>query len=176
MLDWPEQTQTSPTRMFFTVMVFLPLNVISCVLLAAGASTWKIHLPWSSAWMVNAVCCQLRVTVISSFGSAQPQSETRVPAWRTMLSLMTAGKRTLADASAENKTITEQRVRATRRIGVPSSNPSQLGFQRRDTALVLFISWLLTSFWQTLAQNAPRPVTVPGSGTINHDAQCTPGA
>ena len=29
MLDWPEQTQTSPARMFLSVIVFLPLNVIS---------------------------------------------------------------------------------------------------------------------------------------------------
>src|SRR4051812_43402606 len=76
-LDCPEQTQTSPIRMFFSVSVFLPLIVISNGPPDFSASSLIIHFLSSPALAV--LVCPQKVTVTSSPGSAQPQIGTGMP-------------------------------------------------------------------------------------------------
>src|SRR5262249_3451960 len=93
MLDWPEQTQTSPTATLCTTNVFFPATVISHGPPAAsGPSSTFQRPPLSGA--VPAVC-PARLTVTCSPGSAVPHTATFVPRWSTMLSLINAGRLTL---------------------------------------------------------------------------------
>src|SRR4051812_48077600 len=53
MFDWPEPTQTSPTRTSVSSMVLLPLTVMVCGLaLAVKAGSDTFQLPLSSALVV----------------------------------------------------------------------------------------------------------------------------
>ena len=92
MLDWPEPSQTSPTRMSVTrnsgfvtrdsgfVARERTVRVRASVLAGMGSS-FTIHLPFASAlavffWPANS-------TATSSPGSAQPQTATLASRWNT---------------------------------------------------------------------------------------------
>src|SRR5258706_1430334 len=90
MFDWPEQTQTSPTKTFFNVIVFFPATTISNGPPAFNGLSVTDHLPPASA--VGLTGCFLNVTVTFSPGAAVPQIGTFVSRCKTMFSLMTHGK------------------------------------------------------------------------------------
>ena len=99
MLDWPEQTQTSPTRTSLYSILFLPLMVIGSGPPAAPESSLTIHSPLSPPASVTASWPR-KVTVTASPGSALPQMETSDFCWSTMPSLHRAWGLTSARAAA----------------------------------------------------------------------------
>ncbi|MNF90973.1 hypothetical protein D3C84_735600 [compost metagenome] len=84
MFDWPEQSQTSPTNIFFRTIVFVPLMVISRGVNDAfiGLSLTD-HLPELSAIVV--LFCPAKATDIFSPGLAVPQTGTSFSCCKTML-------------------------------------------------------------------------------------------
>src|SRR4028118_15225 len=72
-LDWPEASQTSPTRMPVRVRVFLPLiTMLAGVALAGRAGRFTRHLPAASA-VVSAVLPEKETETFSP-ASAMPQT------------------------------------------------------------------------------------------------------
>src|SRR6185436_11941999 len=125
MFDCPLATHTSPTATFFTVSVFLPATIKS--LPEPGARPWSLvlHLPFSSA--VALADLSPRVTVTFSPGSAVPHTFAFESWSRTMLSLMSAGSFTSADAVSEQP---RNAARAGER-NVFMGKGGQLGGERR---------------------------------------------
>ena len=101
MFDWPEQSQTSPTRMSLTTTAgpFAPRTVISRAAPPAlsGSKTTR-HLPSAPATALRS--WPLKATVTGSAFPAQPQTATGLSCWTTMWSPMTAGSRTWAARAA----------------------------------------------------------------------------
>ncbi len=98
MLDWPEQSHTSPTKMFLASMVELPLKVMLVGLALAGTgSSVIVHLPSFPALAV--LVCPAKATVTSVPGVSQPQSGFAFCCWSTMLSPMMAGSLSSATAA-----------------------------------------------------------------------------
>jgi len=102
MFDWPEHSQTSPTRMLFTVTVLVPAMVIVCGPPAVMAGSCTLHFPLSQAVAVTLVSPSVTVTFVP--GSSQPQIGTASPRCRTMLSPMTDGSLTAAGAADTHAT------------------------------------------------------------------------
>src|ERR1051326_8863937 len=98
MLDWREQTQTSPTKTFLYSSVLLPLIVIGNGPPASPASNLTSHLPLSSA--VALASFSRKVTVIFSPLSAVPQTLTFVFCCSTIPSVQMALGLTSAQATA----------------------------------------------------------------------------
>src|SRR5436190_14599332 len=96
MLDWPEQTQTSPMRMFLKDRVLVPVIVRTSDAPDLNGPIRVCQFPLASAIVV--VLAFANSTVIDSCGSAQPQILTFFPACRTMLSPIKDGTLTLAKA------------------------------------------------------------------------------
>jgi hypothetical protein len=97
MFDWPEQTQTSPTRTFLKVSVLRPATVNSNGPPALCGPTKTSQRPRASA--VALALSPRNETVTRSPGSAQPQTRALRPCCKTMLSPMTDGTRTSARAA-----------------------------------------------------------------------------
>ncbi len=106
MLDWPEASQTSPTRMSLTTSAGpeAPLTVISRGAPPAltGSKTTR-HLPAASATAFFS--WPLKRTVTGSALFAQPQTATGLSCWTTMWSPMTAGSLTAAARAAGSPTM-----------------------------------------------------------------------
>ena len=96
MFDWPEQTQTSPTRMLFKATLLLPVTVILNGPPAFGVGISIFQLPILSAFVDCFALGQEASTFICSPGSAQPQIGTVDFCCKTMLFEITAGNLTSA--------------------------------------------------------------------------------
>ena len=110
MFDWPEPTQTSPTRTSFNSILFLPLTVRVWGLpsaFLAGSVTFQLPLP--SALVLTLLSPNWTTT--SSLGSAHPQIGSGLSRCRTMWSPTTLGSRTSARAEATDRTHSEQAMR-----------------------------------------------------------------
>src|SRR6185295_17963198 len=105
MFDWPEHTQTSPTRTFLNDRALLPVMfkvkgppdlsgpIIVCQCPPSSVTTDALFPAIS--------------TVTRSLGFAQPQIRTFLPCCKTMLSPMSDGTRTSADALATSVSVTK---------------------------------------------------------------------
>ena len=85
MFDCPDPTQTSPTKISFTVIEFFPAIVISAGPPGFNFASFTIHLP--SAPAVADFVCPSNFTVTFSPGSAVPQTGTTIPFCNTAWSL-----------------------------------------------------------------------------------------
>ena len=81
MFDWPEQTQTSPTRTSTTSTLFFPSIVMANGPPASSFASRTSHLPSGPA--SAATSCPWNLTVTFSPGSAEPQTGTDRPRWST---------------------------------------------------------------------------------------------
>src|SRR5438105_2578466 len=95
MLDWPEPSQTSPTR---TSWIVRELIVMSSGPAATSGRSQAVHLPFSAAFAETVWPWKLTLTL--SPGSAVPQTRTGMPCWRTMWSEIRAGSLTAACRAA----------------------------------------------------------------------------
>ena len=72
MFDWPEQIHTSPTRMFLSSTLLVPLMpIVAGFALAGTGSSFTVHLPFASASPV--LVWPPKVTVTFVPGVSQPQ-------------------------------------------------------------------------------------------------------
>src|SRR5258706_8120567 len=95
MLDWPDATQTSPTKTSVNVRVLFPTTVrVPASLLGSTGFKSSRHVPSAAAVVV--CFWLLKVTVIFSPGDAQPQTGSFDFSCKTMWSPKIAGRRTSA--------------------------------------------------------------------------------
>src|SRR4051794_31050712 len=127
MLDWPEPSQTSPTRTSSSSMVLLPLMVIFCALaLASSLGRVTFHLPSSPALAVASLPPKLTVT--DSPLSAVPQTTIGLSRWTTMWLAKTDGTVTSADAEDASSATTPQASRTERFMAGPSRREQESGW------------------------------------------------
>src|SRR5690606_35938142 len=94
MFDWPEQSHTSPNRISFSTILFLPFISIECGPPAFAGDNCTCQLPAASA--AARYVFPFTFTVIFSFGEAHPHTVSFVSRCRIMLSLISAGSLTCA--------------------------------------------------------------------------------
>src|SRR6185369_2338674 len=116
MFDWPEQTQTSPTRTFLMVKVLLPVIVRSNGPPGFNGPIFVAQLPVLS---VNVFAFLPAISIeTSSPGSPWPQTRTCCPLCSTMLSPITDGTVILANASCWRRTVRKTVIRTNNDLGV----------------------------------------------------------
>src|SRR5438874_11403907 len=98
MFDWPEQSQTSPTKTFLRVIELLPLIVISADSLDAGSAS-SVTRQCRSLLVCAVFVCPPNVTETFSPGDAVPQIGTDFSRCKTTLSPNIFGKLTSACAA-----------------------------------------------------------------------------
>ena len=109
MFDWPLQIQTSPTRTFFSSILFLPSTINMSGPPAFWTGSFTFHFP---SLAVAEAFLPRKLTVTSSPASAQPQMGARTPCCNTMPSEKRPGSLTSARASSSVEQIRTRHSRS----------------------------------------------------------------